>query len=495
MKNLNKTKIFEAEKKSDEGGVLPSSVAENDQFLTSYCFDYLTFSFPFEWRYPLVAIETNAKAYAQLSRILNALYLKVDSMEETFPSNGFKYAYQWRVPVEYVGEKNPCTRLSYYLPCNELDIGNIEMTGACCRDFERRYKYQTGEVEVDSLWHDLLEKVIHVQGAFSRIDVAFDLFDVPEDHGFIWFYKKIYLERAFSSPIGYLDPKIPTDDRKNTYDEQVLTIGKSKSQVQICIYNKKLEQLQQGKKVDYNSWVRIEIRFRKDRANDFVAGLLGSWENKSRYCVGVLKHYLQIKEKPKGYDELEWTPRKVRKNWKTDPFWQGLFEDSEKMKLVHLKDETTVIQKRKKYTNASLSGVLSTIRYSMSEEAFHLFIDMVSKRGIDNLKVADVEMINHDRMRNGLEPLEKDDLQAIRNQLIALNTEREKEIKNRIQIGEIDPTAIELNALDKQLKRYEMVKDRDEFLQMLKNHIGDRFNDLSEAELKSLIEALLRFYK
>lgn len=486
-------KFFDKADIAREGRVLPSLLAKKDHFRMSYSVDYLTFSFPFEFRYPLDAIETNGKALNQLHRILNALYLSRETMEETFPNNGFKYAYEWQVPIVYKGEKNPRTRLSYYLVSNELDIGNIELTGACCRDFERRYRDCTGEVDVDDLWKDLLEKVIQLQGSFSRIDIAFDCFDSPEDHGFIWFYKKIYLERAYSSPIGYLDPRTPTDDRKNTYDEQTLTLGKGSSQVQICIYNKKLEQLQQGKKADYNSWIRIEIRFKKDRANAFVAGLLNQWENKTSYCVGVLKHYLQIKEKPKGYDSLEWVPRKVRKSWKTDPYWQDLFENTEKMKLVHLDDETTTIQGKKKYTNAYLSGMLSSIRYSMGEEAFRLFVDLISKRGVDNLKVADIELINYDRLRNGLDLLEEEDLKAIQKELTELSNAGD--IRNRAQVGDIESTKIELNALDKQIEKYEKVKDRDEFLKVLKNHIGDRFNDLSEEELRSLIEALLRIYK
>lgn len=487
-------KFFETAENLREGGVLPSLVAKKGSFTTSYSIDYLTFSFPFEFRYPIDAVQVDVKAYSRLSEVLKALYLTFESMEETFPSNGFKYAYQWRVPVEYAGEKNPCTRLSYYLVSNELDIGNIEMTGACCRDLERRYRTATGEIEIDDLWHDLLEKIVHIQGAFSRIDIAFDLFDVPEEHGFVWFYKKIYLERAFSSPIGYLDPKIPTDDRNNTYDEQTLTIGKSGSQVQICIYNKKLEQLQQGKRADFNSWVRIEIRFKKERANAFVAGLLNDWDKKTDYCVGVLKHYLQIKEKPKGYDELEWTPRKVRKAWKTDPFWEGLFEDTEKVKLVHLEDQTTIIQKRKKYANVSLSGFLSTIRYSMTDDAFRLFIDLISKKGVDGLKVADIELINYDRLRNGLEPLEEEDLKNVR-QCLEKAIDDQETISNRTQVGEIDPTEVELKSLDKQIKKYKKVKDRDEFLKVVKNHIGDRFEDMSEEELNSLISGILMFYK
>lgn len=485
----------ENENFNGEGGVIPSLVAENNSFNTSYSIDYLTFSFPFEFRYPLDALNANDIQYYRLLNVLNSLYLSKDTAEDTFSSNGFEFAYKWQVPVEYVGEKKPSTRLSYYLVANDLDIGNIEMSGACCRDLERRYRYKTGDMEVDDLWKELFEKVINIKGSFSRIDIAFDLFDVPEEHSFIWFYKKICLERSYSSPIGSIKQKIDCDDRTNTYNEQTFTIGSDQSLINICIYNKKLEQLQQGKACGHKSWVRIEIRFKKDRANAFIAGLIKNWENKTSYCVGVLKHYLQIKEKPKFYDPMEWVPRKIRKGWPTNEFWQGLFEDTEKLKLVHLEDNTTLIQKKKQYTNSNLSQFITSIRYSMDSNPFKLLIASVCARGISNLKAKDIELINFERRKNNLKPLEKEDIEAIQKELDSVKTELSKDPNNVIQVGNIDVVPKQLNDLKSQIEKYEERKDLDEFLKILKDCLKHDFNNMSQKEIESLISGILKIFK
>lgn len=482
----------ENENFQEEGGVLPSSV---DEFNTSYSVDYLTFSFPFEFRYPLDALNANDTQYYRLLNVLNSLYLSKDTAEDTFSSNGFQFAYKWQVPVEYVGEKKPSTRLSYYLVANDLDIGNIEMSGACCRDLERRYRFKTGDMEVDDLWKELFEKVINIKGSFSRIDIAFDLFNVPEEHSFIYFYRKLCLERSYSSPIGSIKQKIECDDRTDTYDEQTLTIGSDQSQINICIYNKKLEQLKQKKNCEYKSWVRIEIRFKKDRANAFIAGLIKNWDSKTSYCVGVLKHYLQIKVKPKIYDPLEWVPRKIRKGWSTDPFWQSLFVDTEKLKLVHLEDETTLIQKKKQYTYSNLCKFFTSMRYSMGLEPFKLYIEKVCSRGIGNLKASDIDLINFERSKNKLEPLGKEEIELIQKELDSVINDLSQNINNVIQIGNIDAESKHLNDLKSQIEKFEKRKDLNSFLQIIKSHIKDNFNDMSKEEIESLISGILSIYK
>ncbi len=478
-----------------EGRVIPSLVANYNDFHTSYCIDYLTFSFPFEFRYPLDALLPNDAQYYKLLNVLNQLYLSKETAEDTFSSNGFKFSYKWSVPVEYVGEKDPSTRLSYYLVANDLDIGNIEMSGAPCRDLERRYRANTGCLDVDDLWKELFEKVIDIKGSFSRIDIAFDVFDVPEDHAFIWFYRKICLERSFSSPIGSLKHVIECDDRTDTSDKQILTIGSEKSEIVICIYNKKLEQLKQGKPCEYKSWVRIEIRFKKKRANAFVVGLIKNWDNKTNYCVGLLKHYLQIKEKPKLYDQLEWVPRKIRKNWKTDPFWQNLFEDTEKIKLVHLDDETTLIQKKKQYMNCYLSRFFTSIKNSMSPDAFNLYLDLIASKGISNLKAADIDLINFDRVRNNLKPLSEEDILAVKNQLETSVESGCSNLNNLIEIGNIDAENNKLNDLKSQIDKYEKTKDLNSFVREVKKHVGNNFNTMNKEELTNLISGILMLYK
>lgn len=478
-----------------EGRVIPSLVVDKDLFHSSYCIDYLTFSFPFEFRYPLDALLPSDRNYNRLISLLSSLYLNKDFAEETFSSNGFKFAYKWNLPLEYVGEKNPSTRLNYYLVSNDLDIGNIEMSGACCRDFERRYLSKIGDTDIDYCWHELIDKVINIKGSFSRIDIAFDLFNITNDHSFMWFFKKIFIERSYNSPIGSLRPKIDVDDRTDTYEEQTLTIGSPESLINICIYNKKLEQLNQNKECNYKSWVRIEIRFKKDRANSFVAGLLKNWNDKTKYCVGLLKHYLQIKDKPDFYEPDEWVPRKTRKAWKTNEFWQNLFEDAEKIKLVHLDDKVSLIQKKKQYTNSNLANFLTSIRYSMDEEAFKLFIDMICSRGINNLKANDIDLLNFERLKNNLKPLEKEDIELIKHELTLSKLEGFEDLNNLIQIGNIEVEEKKLNDLDSQIKKYEKVKELNGFLRVLKDHLKDSFNDLTKEEVVSLMTGLLHIYK
>lgn len=459
---------------------------------TEYSIDYLTFSFPFEFNQPLASIKLDCPGLKNYLILLDALNLRSDLVEDSFGTKGFSHGYKWPVPVTYCGAKNPCTRFDYFLKQNSMKIGCFELSGACCRDFERRYTERHNCSDVDAGWYYLFSSIIACDGAPSRLDVAFDIFNPDSEHQFDYYMRKI-IGSEFSSPIGMLEVNTQFDDRLNFYKKQVLTLGASGSSVRICIYNKKLEQEAQGLTVFNDSWIRIEIRFYDEKAKSVIAELVNNWDDRYKYLVGVLKHYLQLKIRPNS-NLNNWNSRKLRQKWKTDPYWESLFEDVDKKKIANIYEKTSTVQAKKSYLYQNYNRFLTILLLALSDKNFNEYQTAIFSKGFEALKPGDIEKINYFRTSNNLKELSMDD---ILDRYQDIEIDNANNMQNNPELGdEIEALNIETrDTLKKTIDKYLKNHSKNQFIHSFNQLIGDSFNQMSSDELRSIFESLLLFYK
>lgn len=465
-------------------GVVP---AFSHNFETAYTFDYFTFSFPFPFQKPLAGVQPTDPGLTDFYSLLTALHLKYDLIEESCKTKGFRYGYSWSVPVKYVGMKHPATRFDYYLEPNKKELGCFELSGACCRDFERRYSEQHCTDELDFAWYNLFSTVIDCSGNPTRLDVAFDIFNADPDHRFMYYMDKL-IHSEFNSPIGIVHPDYIFDDRLNTFTKQVVTLGGEKSKVKICIYNKKLEQEAQNLICVYDSWIRIEIRFYNKKAQEIVAGLVSDWENRYEYLVGVLKNYLQLKNRP-NQSQSAWISRKVRTKWQPDSYWQSLFMDTDKKKIANLFQKTTSIDAQRAYLMENYNRFLTMLSLAMDPKEMNLYKAHLISKGFENLKPGDLEKINYFRSRNNLRELSEDELL---DRLTDVEIDKAKAMEDPSAIKALEHLEVEkADRLKVVFSKYKKNKNKNLFFREFMHAVGDDFDEMTDEELREQFEALL----
>ncbi len=214
--------------------------------------DYLSVTFPL-----IVEADDNELAVVMdtvemISKFLHINYIEVK--REEFSTLRYKYQYS-------LGDS-----ITLRLSGPECDLGyrtcHLELKGEGCRDFERRNE--------DKTWCDFFLYLLRLNATFRRIDIAVDdfsggelslkkVYDKIKNNNYISCFKSI------PKPIGFID------------GEFSITFGSTQSPIQLCIYNKKAEQLHRGKLVDEDYWVRYEMRYRLDRANSVIYSILTSY--------------------------------------------------------------------------------------------------------------------------------------------------------------------------------------------------------------------------
>lgn len=229
--------------------------------------DYLSATFPLvvgEEEFELIAVMDTVKMIAN--------YLNIDSLEiirEEYATLRYRYQYS-------LGDS-----ITLRLSGPECDSGertcHIELKGEGCRDFERRNQ--------DKTWCDFILYILRLNGKFKRIDIAIDDF-TGNEITLKEIYKKIKncnytsIFNSIPRPIGFVETGLS------------ITFGSPKSPTQLCIYDKKIEQLNKNKLVDEDYWVRYEMRFRNDKAMGLVYELLKNYYDTSNEIYGFnMQHF------------------------------------------------------------------------------------------------------------------------------------------------------------------------------------------------------------
>ena len=177
---------------------------------------------------------------------------------------------------------------------------SIHLKGQGCRDFETRNPNKN--------FVELLRELKYGQNAtFSRIDTAIDI------------YNKEILD------MEYLESKLKKKQfissfKKKYYKKhgcpeegESIEMGGRDSPCQLVFYDKLLEQKAKRHDVDKDYWLRCELRFRHEKADQFVTELIAAYDGKLKginkigmpaveaYIKSVLLGILDIKEE-NNYD-------------------------------------------------------------------------------------------------------------------------------------------------------------------------------------------------
>ena len=220
--------------------------------------------------------------------IANLLGVKEDEIgERDHHKERYKYMFELGDSMEIgmLGPKN----------ARGIPTCSIHLKGQGCRDFETRNPNKS--------FVELLRELKYGQNAiFSRIDTAIDI------------YKKEILD------MEYLESKLKKKQfissfKKKYYKKhgcpeegESIEMGGRDSPCQLVFYDKLLEQKAKRHDVDKDYWLRCELRFRHEKADQFVTELIAAYDGKLKginkigmpaveaYIKSVLLGILDIKE-------------------------------------------------------------------------------------------------------------------------------------------------------------------------------------------------------
>ena len=501
---------FQKNDTEQRGGVLgntPLSREFNNKFESSICFDYLSFTFPFSFKEHYSSFNTSATPEDKelITMFFNILILKPNEAEIlNYGTKGFQYGLKWQVPVQFVGESKPATRLDYWLRLNDLQLGCFELTGACCRDFERRCANKG--LDADEVYLKLFDFIFNCGGSISRIDIAYDFFNVKKEDPFLYFYNKI-INCEFNSPIQKINPDFCFCDNGDyrTYTKQVIHLGSINGNVSAEIYNKKLQQEALKKEVDVNSWIRFEIKLKDTKADSIVAHLISCWNNKENYLTEILKYYFNFKVRPKSNNDY-FVKNTTRRKWKTDPFWDEITgENIGRQKIVNMFLKETTITAKAFYIKNEYKKFLATLYYAYGPSGFELILKETIKDGsFDVLEANTLSLINFHRHENKLDQI--DDSQILETQDVlkqSLETSKD-DIYSVTEDGEIfktnediliplkiDKSKQKKSALS-EINKYKNTKEFRFFISALKKELGTDFDELDPETLIEKINQLIK---
>ncbi len=265
------------------------------------CIDYLKVTFPHGFE----------KDRDKFSDLLELMVIDEDASEAMRSMHGFNNVLRIA----------PGTNLAYGGTMTIRKSGEettmIEMSGEGCRDFEDRYfsrifmKDQTADrgKTIRKAWIELIEMCRSLDGTCKRIDLPTD--DYSGDITVEDIKKKVALHE-YSTQLRALevtDQKGDGDlkDVKTVRDSKLsgysATFGTRKS-LQLCIYDKLAERMSKGIDPHVESWMRFEVRFYHDRADQELRELLAALKagTESAHIVGCLAAVINFKE-PSGRND------------------------------------------------------------------------------------------------------------------------------------------------------------------------------------------------
>lgn len=478
---------------------------EISSFQSSIVIDYLTFTFPFGFtdifeNFPILSEMEDRHRFGQLLRFLE-LNMKEGEIRH-YGHAAYTYGLDWAVPVQYVGESKPVTTFDYWNKRDNSKTARLEMTGSCCRDFERRVD-ESGDRDMDKRWEHLLAYIGDgLGGGVSRIDIAFDFFNLPLDDPFMYFYDKI-LNCEFNSPISKIHPDYTFDDRgdSRTFDVQILKLGGKTSSVQGEIYNKKLQQESRRLNVAVKNWIRFELKFRDEKAKSLVYHLLRNWDKKDDYLTSILKLYFNFKERPKCNKD-RFVQNSTRRHWKVDPFWEQMVGTLHNQKIENVFKHESTITGEAVYLSGMQSQNIARVFHAYGQNGWQKIFQKILAEGTSKIDASGLALINYHRsIVNAQEELTEDDLKNFVSDLDAILDEEEDDSYLIDENGSvmktygdllasIDPGKARPSTPDR-LRTYEKRKTLYYLIRKLKDEFYSGIDKYSSDQLKDIINSMI----
>ncbi len=282
---------------------------------------------------------------------------------------------------------------------------HLELKGQGCRDFEVRNPEKT--------WVEFLLLLYNMNSNFTRIDIAIDDFE-GNDMTLEWVEQKIKKKQYTSifrskyKPRGTLETGL------------TITLGETTSQTQLCIYDKLIQQAENGVENDKSYWVRYEMRFRHKKANAiaYLIMMQDKTDSDDQYKFDFKTLAL---EQLYGIIDFKVDNDKshaAQKNQQTDPKYLRFLENVSKAKLVCEKPKETDFED---YLRRAIPYILTyfIMTYYTVDKDINLFNLDMYKLFKDNIKFSKSRFrkININLIKMGLPPITDETIEQLKKEL------------------------------------------------------------------------------
>ena len=391
----------------------PRQITEGGFPRFNCCIDYLKVTFPGDF-FPEKGL---IKEYLPL---LRAYKIDIQDARRRGGLNGYKRGYEFDEHVlicaggEYTKKRS-----------TDEETFNIELRGEGCREFENKVRAENADKtpqEIDKAvleaWRQLFEVILEFRGKCTRIDLPTDDFAgfVPLEELKIKIRTRCYKSRMRkNNKIDPLGEDEEEEDDTVYYDEEgfdinpvggtemtsndggyTATLG-SRTNLQLCIYNKKAEREHNTMGVvNMPSWVRFECRFYKENAEEIFGKLYLALQDENpcsfnKFCVGCLAGMITFKE----------SITKQIRHAKTWAVWEQFIGEVEKVESISQSRIESTIQSNAIWLNEDASKSFARICYCYPELAKDLFYALL-RDGIGRFDKKDLAKINNQRMADNL---------------------------------------------------------------------------------------------
>jgi len=276
------------------------------------------------------------------------------------------------------------------------DMGiNILLKGCGCRDFE----------DLNIGWNTLFDKLMQFEINFNRIDIAIDTFD---KRYFNIELLKRYIKGGLCISKFKKSLNLCSRVLKNgEINSNTLQFGSKASDIEITFYDKYLERENAGKEInkEVDFWVRTEIRFRHEKAED-IFKLIYNQENYMGTIRQILYNYIDFKT---PYSSDSNISRRETVKW-----WSYFLEDCTKLKLSSRSSERRITKIHDWLLNiTSKSNFMVYLSQLNTTNIDKISIDLMYElilKGSENIKDKDLQIINDYRISQKMQPLTKSDI-------------------------------------------------------------------------------------
>ena len=358
----------------------------NKSMFCKIAFDYLSFTIPFSNFYR-----------GEYEKCLDLLMLDFSKSREHPTSRyGYKSCTRWKNELNQDKE----TYTSFYYSGGDFNknsngdpTGMFELEGDGCRALESR-----GEDLFPDRWKFIFDNLMfNVRNcSITRFDFAIDVFNATfelED------LQQELINRNVYSPFQKFDYSKGTFFKSENVDAHIIYLGSRKSDLFLCIYDKKEERESIGKEVDFDSWYRFEFRFKHKQAMNCVLNILNHWESEeslAEFAASLINKYCVVKERP---EKSKYSKNGViaanttMRYWDTKDEWLNFVGTITQAKLENYFKYESSITKNASWAARSVSKSLAKL-FVANPKYFYLFIQQCVVNGLTRLKRDDEALIN-----------------------------------------------------------------------------------------------------
>lgn len=278
------------------------------------------------------------------------------------------------------------------------DMGyHIYIPGSGCRDIE--------DLQLD--YQVLIQKLICLGCHFTRIDISID--NYSHNYFSLDDIKSCIAEGEVLSKFRNSIEFIKTDLASGANQGYTIWFGSRSSDIQIVFYDKMKERESQGYIVEkgITSWIRLECRFRNERAGEMAVHFSCSPLSEfKKYYKGIIFNYLKF---------VVYSPTdSCKSRWPVKSWWLSFLDNVEKIQFQSINVESSITKSRRwlvdSVSHTNLKVLLADLNYSSDDQSVKLISDML-KSGFKFISDQDLQEINSYRLKSKLNPISRSDIE------------------------------------------------------------------------------------